>query len=75
MQELGEYLPVRLRIYKSGDGEDAEFDEVVLAEITDVDEGLIEVRFQGLKGRQFYVAFRQDDLRKELATVAEVNAE
>jgi hypothetical protein len=69
MEDMTEYLPVRVRDFQiKGEGSDPTFDSVVLADITDDDDegmGMIEIGFT-VKGVRRYVAFRKFDLRNAL---------
>ena len=59
MNDLNDHLPVHLMIFK---GEDDVADQVLLAEITDRDNGRTEIAFDW-NGRRYYVGMKTDDLR------------
>lgn len=65
MEDMAEYLPIRFQEFsEAGEGNETH-DEVVLADVTDTDNGVLEIGFTiGRKRR--YVTFRAADLRRHL---------
>jgi hypothetical protein len=61
VNDVRDYLPVRLIAFRKKDDEEI-VNTVALGEITDRNDGLLEISFD-LEGKRLYVGLKQDDLR------------